>query len=347
MSLGTAESRRCGETAGELNSAVYPDTPPHDCLVFDIGGTSLRAAHFDVETGALLRCVRSPTPNFHTHGPDGPTIYSALLDAIADAAARLDLLSPATIGVAFAGPVDARSRVLAAPTIWGDTLSGPVDLVGDLARRWPRASIFLDNDVTAAGYRFAQDPAPDFCIITVGSGIGCKLFLDGKPMVGPSARGGEIGHLRVDFRADAPRCDCGGIGHLGALASGRGTLAFARSRVQRWGHAPQPGTLSSEELVAAFRADDPWAVEMVSQPARLLGRTLAAMHLALGIERFVLIGGFALALGEAYRRCIARSAAEATWSNGGDWMAMVELATDDHSGLIGAGRRAAMNAHLG
>jgi predicted NBD/HSP70 family sugar kinase len=206
------------------------------------------------------------------------------------------------------------------------------------------------NDVSAAGYRYLHDPGEDFCIVTVSSGIGNKVFLRGHPMVGPGGRGGEIGHVQVDFSPDAPLCDCGALGHLGAIASGHGTLAmarrfaqrgpeaFARSRLgQRFaGHLD---ALENPDIVEAFHAEDAWTLNLIHHVARPLGQMLAAIHLGVGIERFVLIGGFALALGEPYRREVARAASSCEWGIGQDWQTMLELgAPDDHSGLIGAGR---------
>ena len=76
---------------------------------------------------------------------------------------------------------------------------------------------------------------------------------------------------------------------------------------------------------------------MVREGARLLGRALAGIHTATGVERFIVFGGFALALGEGYRRELARAAAEACWDLGQAWDRLIELGChgDDH-GLIGA-----------
>ena len=59
----------------------------------------------------------------------------------------------------------------------------------------------------------------------------------------------------------------------------------------------------------------------------------------MGIERFVIFGGFGTALGEKYRKLLVASAQRDCWSSGQDWDQMIELgAADDDSGLLGAGR---------
>jgi glucokinase len=302
-------------------------------LVFDIGGTTTRAGVFDPTRSTVLRSVHAATPN-HLQFPELP--FESLRDRLLSLMEQLtndliDTRSLTRIDVAFAGPVDALGNVLAAPTVWGTRLTVPYDLGKDIAQRWPRARVTVMNDLTAAGYRYLRPDGEDFCIVTVSSGIGNKVFVGGRPMLGSSGRGGELGHLRVDDSPSAPVCECGGRGHLGAVSSGRAVLESARRRT------PLAG-LTSVELAAAFRRGEPWALQIVEQGARPLGWAIAATHLGVGIDRFVLVGGFALALGEPYRKLVAGAADARCWDGHGDCGSRVELgAQDDHSGLIGAG----------
>ena len=257
--------------------------------------------------------------------------------------------SASEVSVAFAGPVTDNGVVLAAPTIRGKGAEG-IDVLSRLRQLWPGSKVSLLNDVTAAGYRYLRDESDDLCIVTVGSGIGNKVFVQGNPITGTAARGGELGHLRVDNSPDAVRCDCGGRGHLGGIASGRGALDLAKQYAQR---EPQgfsisslaksgaAGNLTNADLVRAFHEGDTWTVSLIRTIAQSLGQVLAGVHLSVGTERFVIFGGFGLALGETYRRFLAEYAAEHSWNVGQDWNSMIELGkNDDYSGLIGAGRYA-------
>jgi glucokinase len=97
--------------------------------------------------------------------------------------------------------------------------------------------------------------------------------------------------------------------------------------------------LDNRSLVDAFRSGDPWAGDLIRSVAQPLGQALAAIHVALGIERFVIVGGFALALGEGYRRELVRAAQDSCWRLGQDWEIMISLGeADDTAGLLGAGR---------
>src|SRR2546430_369137 len=288
-------------------------------LVFDIGGTRTRAGLFNARTSTLVRSVTAATPN-HLDFPESS--FEQLSEQLLALMHRLgtelvDHRAVSEIGVAFAGPIGPAGDVLAAPTIWGNQLASPYPLSKDVARRWPNARVRILNDVTAAGYRYLRSAEEEFCIVTVSSGIGNKVFAGGRALVGRNGSGGELGHLCVDDSASAPVCECGGRGHLGAVSSGRAVLEYARTRAPR---KVRSEGLTSGDLVAAFRRGEPWAVEIIEQRAGPLGWALAAMHMGLGIERFVLIGGFALALGDAYRQLVAEAAGSRCWARPGNWM---------------------------
>lgn len=310
----------------------YPATAPY--LVFDVGGTSIRAGAYDPERNALASRVNTFTTsswNSPSASPDG--LLACLIDDLRRTGAQL-LEDPAVVSVGFPGPVDAGGHLLAAPTVLGRR-SGTVALGRMLGEAWPGARVVVTNDVTAAGYALARGDHDSFCVVTVGSGIGCKVFLDGRPVLGTAGRGGEIGHFRVDASEDANPCECGGRGHLGAIASGRGAVVSARRRAA----GRVSADLTAEALVAAFHAGESFACEVVGEAAAALGSSLAGLHTALGLERFVITGGFGTALGERYRRLLAQAAASACWDLGQDWDAMIELDRPDGlSGLLGAGR---------
>jgi glucokinase len=330
-------------------------------LVFDIGGTSSRAARFHPETETLSAPLRRPSPS-HWVLPGRPArhIQDRLLEAMQEMAVTIaGHEPPAVLAVAFPGPIDPQGNALSAPTLWGDGGPRPFPLHRELQRLWPASRVFVLNDVTAAGYRYLHGSAEDFCIVTVSSGIGLKVFVGGRPVVGAAGRGGEIGHVRVDFSPTAPVCDCGGQGHLGAIASGRGALLTARRLAQEGGTSFADSLLGrrlqgdlagldNQALVEAFRGGDPWAGELIRKVARPLGQALAALHVALGVERFLIVGGFALALGEGYRRELVLAAQDSCWRLGQDWETMIALGeADDDAGLLGAGRCALMQIRGG
>lgn len=284
---------------------------------FDIGGTNMRAAVVAVDgrRAEVLEQQRRPTPS---HLLDPAVTAQQRLDDVIDFMvafadrARQQARAEA-VAAAFPGPLDAHGRVAALPTLWGSAGASLCPLALDrlLAARLPGMPVRIYNDVSAAGFRFVAEH-PDFALFTLGSGVGLKVFIDGQPRAGPHGRGGELTHMVFDASAAAPLCDCGGRGHLGALASGRA-----------W-----------QRRVAAAGGDGAAAgLDAFAEP---LARAVAMIHYTLGIETFLFGGGLAEGLGEPLRAAIVRCLPAQGWQQGQDWDAMIRLApADDAHALIG------------
>ena len=315
-------------------------------LTFDIGGTYLRAGVYDSKADHMIAFTKCEVPGFGQFPDlDLISLKKKLYSAMLSLSRNLGLTRPRQIGVAFPGPVD-RGVALRAPTLWGRN-AGPEPVADKIRMIWPEAQVKVFNDLTAAGYCFIQHPKEDFCVVTVSSGIGLKVFVEGRPVLGPRSRGGELGHFRMIWGEEAPKCDCGGIGHLGAIASGRAT-AWQIQRLVLMDPAAyadsvhggrDPALLSNHEIAKAFRTGDYWTQKLIRTMAEPLGRAMAAIHLILGTERFVIMGGFAHALGPDYLNLLESAANESSWEPGRERAWSFELGkTDDDAGLKGAGR---------
>jgi glucokinase len=312
-------------------------------LVFEVGGTTVRAGRFDPVGRRLVQRMHRPTPNHLTGTGGTDELWDRLLDLMVELGRELfPVTGPDTVSVAYPGPVDGDERVLAAPTVLGQRGATRFPLAAACRARWPDARVAVTNDLSAIGYRYVELGARDFGVVTVGSGIGHKIFLEGRPLVGPRGWGGEIGHLRVDHGPDAAPCECGGQGHVGAVASGRGTVAAIQrlARVDETGFRASAlgSAIDGEAVAAAFRDGDRWVRAAVQVSAAYLGQALAALHLAVGVDRIIVVGGFAFALGEPYRAMLVNAGAAACWNIGQDWDEIVRLGIpDDDGGMIGAG----------
>jgi glucokinase len=324
-------------------------------VVADVGGTTLRAACWDPATEALSAVHRAPV--LGTGGLDSPRVthvQQAVVDQLVGAIEGV-LASPGgrgarTAAVAFAGPVTADGTVTGAPTVWGG--GGPPVPLARLLRRRVGIPVSVVNDTTAAAWRYAATEEGAFCLFTISSGISNKVFRDGQVLVESDGRGGELGHLLCDPSPDAPRCDCGGRGHLGALASGRALLAAARVRAER--DAPafrksalhdltggDPTTMTSQDLARSVRDGDRFATGVLRGGLAHLAHAVSAVYLTVGVRRFVLIGGFALAVGEPFVEILADELEQVGCfglsRRGTRGMVRLGAADDDHA-LIGAGR---------
>jgi glucokinase len=196
----------------------------------------------------------------------------------------------------FPGPIEKGQIALDAPTVFGNTNGRLPDLPGELRRRTGR-EVHLLNDVSAAAWCLSRKTtAGRFMVVTVSSGIGSKVFDRAHPsgVLDDPPFAGEIGHYVVDPALGAPRCDCGGIGHLGAIASGRG--------VERTAQRERMDTSLTNEthIVPAIRRGEEWALDILKQCSEPLVRTLLAVAMGVGLEKIFIIGGFAQSIGPAY-----------------------------------------------
>lgn len=322
----------------------------HMLLTFDIGGTHIRAARYHLNDEKIIDERKILSPNYINSGGDPFSAFKKLCHNLRHLGDVLfpDKL-PEAIAIAFPAPINGDGVILAAPTLFGNIL--PVqDMQTSLSQTfWESVPTFILNDVTAAGYRYLKEDKQDFCIITVSSGIGNKIFIDGKPLLGINGCGGEVGHFQIDDSLNALLCDCGGRGHLGAIASGRGTLALAKTMAKQNTSYFNTSSLckvlpnnnidllSATLLVEAFHIDDPWTKTIIQKGAAYLGKMIALVHLSTGIERFIIIGGFAKALGEPYRQFLIEQASLSSWNIGQDWKNTIYIGyPDDNDGLIGA-----------
>jgi C7-cyclitol 7-kinase len=308
-------------------------------LVFDIGGTNTMFALYDPQESRLTKRLGKLTPNYlNRRGLEASRLFDEVLEMVLDAGATLLRgRKPSVVIVGYPGPIDPEGVAIASPTILGPRFDRPLRVRDRFASLWPESRVEVLNDLSCSSYRYVKLGLQDFCILTIGSGIGHKVFLDGHPRVGPGGRGGELGHLSV-YGSGGRRSRRGRFLELGDIASGRGYLSVARRRM------PQSSKLTSAELIEAYHRHDALACSAINDGASALGHALAAVHVIVGIEQFIIVGGFASALGEPYRRQLVSHAERACWDTGQDWDEMIALETaDDDHGLLGAGAFAVLS----
>ncbi|MFG2221892.1 ROK family protein [Streptomyces sp. NPDC048644] len=244
----------------------------------DLGGTKIAAALVGADGTILARHTR-PTP-----GEEGP---EAVLDALA-AATRAVLTGgcqdPAGVGVAACGVIDPVGGVVRAAT---DRIAGwtGAPLGPGLAAR-TGLPVACDNDVrAAAGPELAalDDPAPSLLYLSVGTGIGGAVAVDGRMLHGCAGIAGHIGHLPVP-EADGLPCSCGGTGHVEAVASGPGITAL-------YGRLGGSAAGRLEDVVRRADAGERAAADAIAVGARAAGRALGGLANALGPGHVVVGGG--------------------------------------------------------
>ena len=279
----------------------------------DVGGTKVAAGLVN-EAGTILARTRQRTPSA-SPGDVEDVIAACVAELRADPLAVEHGVE--AVGVGAAGFISAdRSTVLVAPNLsWRDeplreAVSSRVGL-----------PVVVENDANAAAwaeYRFgAGRQEPHLVVVTVGTGIGGGIVLDGALYRGRHGIGGEFGHMQVS--QSGRRCGCGQHGCWEQYCSGRALLHEAReiADVQR-GYGKRllelgggrPEGIEALEVTQAAREGDPAALDCFEEIGTWLGQGLADLAAAFDPGAFVIGGGVAdageLLLAPARRTFAAR-----------------------------------------
>jgi len=255
----------------------------------DIGGTKI-AAGLVGEDGRMVKKVRRETP-----ATDAEQIEDAAADAVAELAADHDVEA---VGVAAAGFVDAaRSTIVFAPNLaWRDE-----PMRRDLEAR-TGLPVVVENDANAAAWgeftHGAGQDADDMVLITVGTGLGGGVVIEGNLLRGHSGFAAELGHLRVV--PDGIRCGCGNRGCWEQYASGRALVREARELaatdspvaarlLQLSGGKPK--NIEGPHVTQAAEEGDPAAKELLSDLGTWLGEGIASIVAVLDPGVIVVGGG--------------------------------------------------------
>jgi glucokinase len=192
--------------------------------------------------------------------------------------------------------------------------------------------VAIDNDANAAAigeWQAGAAKGSSFVVmLTLGTGVGGGIVLDGRPFRGTTGVGAELGHVVIETKDGLP-CGCGGRGHLEPYASGGAADRAAR---ELYGEGS-----SGEELVAKGHEGDARALEALGAIGRSLGAGIASFVNVFEPEVLVVGGGFGSAAGELLlgpaREVLARDGLEPAR----DTVRIVQAQLGYQAGVIGAG----------
>ncbi|WP_019587595.1 ROK family protein [Deinococcus apachensis] len=281
----------------------------------DVGGTKIATGV--LRGGELHDRHVQPTPE---------TGWEAVLDAIAAQVAALQATHPdvTRVGVGVPGPLNTeRTRVKFAPNIYGFTDVPMVDGLRDrLGQR-----VVLENDAKAAAlaeaYLGAARGTESSVYVTVSTGIGSGIVLNGRIWRGRHGIAGELGHVTV--MPGGPVSGAGLDGALEALASGTAIARDASYALNR--------EVSTAEAFALAAQGHPVAGRVVGQALRHIGVALADIQKFLDPEVFVIGGGVA-SVGDLFFQGVQAAADEYAGSFAPVTIRRAQLGTE--AGVIGA-----------
>jgi glucokinase len=303
----------------------------------DLGGTKIATAAADFDGSLLSKVIKPTCPE---RGEDAviETIVDSVKEAASSAgASKGDIKS---IGIGSPGPIDPKAgTVIFAPNLmWHNVpivhmLEGILDL-----------PVCLENDANVAGlgeYRFgAGKGSKNMIYITVSTGVGGGLILDGEIYAGSFGMAGEVGHTTIVN--DGPLCGCGNQGCLEALAAGPAIARKAQACILHGEEtimtemvAGRVEEITSKTVGEAALAGDLLAKEIVDKTGEYLGIGVANLINVINPDT-VVIGGGVSNMGELLfapvRRTVEKRAIKAAFEK----VKIVKAGLGTDAGLVGA-----------
>lgn len=269
----------------------------------DVGGTRIAVGLVE-RKGRILKDVKRLTPK------TGPfAVVDTIIEMVDEVTGGIHDSELAGIGIGIPGQIDFLRQSIEFCT---NLPLGGVD-VRSLVMSRTKREVTIDNDGNLAALgesRWgAAKGARDFVMITVGTGVGGGLFLNGELYRGSRGLGGEIGHVVVEL--EGRMCPCGGKGHLeaylgrpaiaekgreaAAAFSGREILAAASGKI---------GDVTAESVLIAAQRGDEVAREILLEAGVVLGRALVGF-VNIFNPKLVVIGG---GIGESADFMVERAA---------------------------------------
>ena len=303
------------------------------CFGVDIGGTTVKLGLFTTD-GEIVDKWEIKTRTENQGEAVLPDIAEALKEKLEEKKIGRDEVEG--IGVGVPAPVDAEGVVQNTANLgWGykevkremEELSGM------------RAEIGNDANVAALGEMWlgAGKGRKNIVMVTLGTGVGGGIIIDGPPLVGAHGAGGEIGHLCVNYE-ETDHCGCGNTGCLEQYASATGITRLANIRLAK---DDAKSVLREQEVSAktvfdAVKAGDAVAKEIAEEFGKYLGHAMANLA-AVADPSAIVIGGGVSKAGEVLIEYVEKNFKKrAFFANKGTEFVLATLGND--AGICGAAK---------
>jgi glucokinase len=304
-------------------------------LALDIGGTKLAAGVVD-GSGQVHSFHAGPSEP--ARGPENglERLFELGRRALADAGVEV-----AAVGIGCGGPLDAERGVLLSPPHLPGWRDVPVTTLAEQAFERPA---LLENDGTAAAageHRYgAGAGARNMVYLTISTGVGGGVVVDGRLYRGSTGNGSELGHITVDWHGRRCR-GCGRRGCLEAYVSGTSIAERAREAGL---HGSEPHGPTAAEVAAGARAGEPVATSVWDETVAALASGMTSIVNVFEPD-VVVVGGGVSKSGEQLLGPVRERVVADAMGGAGRAVRIVESALGDRVGVVGAAAIVYESAH--
>lgn len=261
----------------------------------DIGGTNIKIALVDAE-GKIIYSNTTPTRAEMGYEAGVNNIKQAIKDLMQDANQTTKTIE--SIGFGLPGQIDYKNGIVKnLPNI-----PGWVDIpLAKIIEEEFSIETKLDNDVRCAAlgelYFGAGKGCENLVCITVGTGIGSGIVLNGKLVRGATNAAGEIGHIKMTM-GEGPLCGCGDYGCFEAYASGPAIVTMAKEYISggksaKYKEMAADGIITPYIVAQAAMQGDAVSIQIFKQMGKIIGLGLASVVNLLNPEKIIIGGGVA------------------------------------------------------
>ncbi|NNE99252.1 MAG: ROK family protein [Pyrinomonadaceae bacterium] len=304
-------------------------------LAADLGGTNLRIAAVGRD-GTILERSKIATPR--DSKPD--RLFSALVEIANDCLKKCEKVNLTAIAIAVPATVDAcKGILLDAPNL--PELNG-FGIVSALEEEM-NVKVFLENDANAAAigesWLGATKNFEDSIMVTLGTGVGGGIIIDGKILRGPDGTAGEIGHINVEPCGHP--CGCGSHGCLEQYSSATAVVRMANELAAENPDSKLAGVdkLTSKHVYQLGLESDEDALAVFKKQGFYLGLALSGLINSLNPEAIV-FGGGAAAAWDLFMPELLEQIGKRTYLTPAERVKLFRSELGDDAGILGA-------AHLG
>ena len=258
------------------------------CFGVDVGGTTIKMGLFDVAGNVLDKWeIKTRTEN------GGENVLPDIAKAVADKMTEKSISKEevAGVGVGVPGPVDSKGIVHRCVNLGWDEFN-----VNEKLGSLVDMPVMAGNDANVAAlgemWKGGGQGHEDLVVVTLGTGVGGGIIINGKMLTGANGSGGEIGHIHV--QDDEPdQCGCGNHGCLEQYASATGIVRIAKRTLAKTQEATvlKADSVTAKDVWDAVKEGDAVAIQVAEQFGKYLGEGLAAIAGVVNPEAFVIGGG--------------------------------------------------------
>ena len=303
------------------------------CFGIDIGGTTVKIGLFSI-SGEIIDKWEIKT---HTEN-QGERILPDISESILNKLEEKKILKSDVNGIGIGVPAPVKADGIVKNTVnlgWKyKEVKREMEELSGL-----RTEVGNDANVAALGEMWlgAGKGQENMIMVTLGTGVGGGIIVDGKPLVGAHGAGGEIGHLCMNYE-ETEKCGCGNTGCLEQYASATGIVRLAKKKLEA---GAADTVLNAENVTAkdvfdAVKAGDQVAMEIAEEFGRYLGYALANIA-ALVDPAAIVIGGGVSKAGEILLDYVEKAYEERVFfANKRVRFALAQLGND--AGIFGAAK---------